>query len=67
MTISTVGYIKFKTHAVHIARDHEDRIYCFKMTHTRCDLEIFDDQDLAADYILEPFATIVYGVNLEEE
>jgi hypothetical protein len=66
MTISTVGYIKFKTHAVHISRCC-GRIYCFKMTHTRCDLEIFDDQESAADYILEPFATIVYGVNLEEE
>lgn len=61
MTITTIGYIKFKTHTVHVSRsDH--CIYCFKMNLTRCDLEIFTDQEEAADYILAPFASVEYEV-----
>ena len=66
MTINTLGYIKFRTHRVHIARD-DDHIYCFKMTNNRCDLEVFEDQEQAADYILTPFASVVYEVNLSED
>lgn len=66
MTINTLGYIKFRTHRVHIARD-DSHIYCFKMTNSRCDLEVFEDQEQAADYILTPFASVVYEVNLSED
>jgi hypothetical protein len=66
MTIKTLGYIKFKTHTVHVAQQC-DRIYCFKSTDSRCDIEIFTDQESAADYILTPFASIVYEVIWPEE
>lgn len=66
MTINTLGYIKFKTYRVHIARD-DLHIYCFKMTNSRCDLEVFEDQEAAADYILTPFPSIVYEVELSGE
>jgi hypothetical protein len=66
MTITTIGYIKFKTHTVHVSRQGS-RIYCFKSTDSRCDIEIFTDQESAADYILTPFASIVYEVIWPEE
>lgn len=46
--------VKFKTHAIHISRD-QDKIYCFKYTTNRCDLEVFDSQESAGDYIITPF------------
>lgn len=65
MTIRTLGYIQFKTHSVTISKDSEDhRIYCFKHTDTRCDLESFTDEDQAADYILRPFPALVYELVL---
>ena len=65
MTIRTLGYIEFKTHSVTISKDsHGDRIYCFKHTDTRCDIESFDSEDLAADYIMTPFPALVYELVL---
>lgn len=61
MTIHALGYIEFRTHSVAVSRDTDTLcIYCFKHTHDRCDLESFSDLDVAADYILEPFPSIVY-------
>jgi len=61
MTIHALGYIQFKTHSVSISRDCDHlRIYCFKHTVDRCDLESFTDIELAAEYILAPFPSIVY-------
>lgn len=63
MTIQALGSIRFRTHQVHISKDSEsDRIYCFKSTRTRCELESFDSEALAADYILEPMKTLEYCV-----
>lgn len=68
MTIRSLGYIQFKTHSVHISKhtDHA-RIYCFKYTDSRCDLESFDSEDMAADYILAPFPALVYELKLDGE
>jgi hypothetical protein len=61
MTIHALGYIEFKTHSVAISKDSRSlRIYCFKHTQDRCDLESFTDIELAAEYILNPFPSIVY-------
>ena len=68
MTISTLGYMQFKTHRVHISKDHDTSvIYCFKATRNRCDLQTFVTVDAACDYILEPFDDIVYYVDIEGE
>lgn len=65
MTIRTLGYIQFKTHSVTISKDDScSRIYCFKHTHSRCDLESFDSEDLAADYAMTPFPALVYELTL---
>ena len=61
MTIQALGYIQFKTHSVAVSKDSDTlRIYCFKATATRCDIESFIDLELAADYILAPFPVLVY-------
>jgi hypothetical protein len=64
-TLEHLGYIQFKTHRVHVSKDDlTDRIYCFKSTQSRCEFESFDSEELAADYILEPFPAIVYELKL---
>ena len=68
MTIRTLGYIQFKTHSVAISKDSDDhRIYCFKSTRNRCDLESFDDEESAAEFILTPFPTVVYELKMPGE
>lgn len=68
MTIRTVGYVTFKTHQVHISKDSDsDRIYCFKSTRSRCDYAVFESEDSACEYILEPFPALVYQVVLSED
>ena len=65
MTIRTLGYIQFKTHSVTISKDDScSRIYCFKHTHSRCDIESFTNEDQAADYIMAPFPALVYELVL---
>ena len=68
MTIRKIGYIQFNTHSVAISKDSEDhRIYCFKATPTRCDYESFINEELAAEYILTPFPTVVYELKMPGE
>lgn len=68
MTIQALGYIQFKTHSVAVSKDTDTlRIYCFKATDTRCDIESFIDLELAADYILAPFPVLVYELVLGGE
>jgi len=67
--LSKIGYIQFKTHTVLISKDSSepDRIYCFKTTDTRCDIESFTDELSAADYILEPMPSVVYYLKITGE
>ena len=68
MTIQTIGYVQFKTHQVHISKDTDtDLIYCFKATSDRCDLQTFDDEDAACDYIMTPFKSVVYELVIAGE
>jgi hypothetical protein len=61
MTIHSLGYIKFRTHTVAVSQDSEtNHIYCFKHTSSRCELESFSDQELAAEYILTPLSSLGY-------
>ena len=64
MTMETLGWIEFKTHRVVVSRDDlTDRIYCFKHTKSRCEFDSFASEELAAEYIIEPLATVQYYVN----
>lgn len=66
MTILKIGTVAFKTHRVVVSKDLEsDRIYCFKHTDSRCELESFDSEYMAADYIIEPLSNIVYYVKID--
>lgn len=68
MTIQPIGYVQFKTHQVYISKDLDtDIIHCFKATDNRCDLQTFDNEDAASDYILEPFNNIVYHLVIAGE
>jgi len=68
MTIQPIGYVQFKTHQVYISKDLDtDLIHCFKATDDRCDLQTFDNEDAASDYILEPFNNIVYHLVIAGE
>ena len=68
MTIRKLGFVQFKTHSVLVSKDDEDlRIYCFKHTNDRCDLASFDSEELAADYIISPMASVQYYVNIHED
>ena len=68
MTIRALGYVQFKTHQVHISKDSDtDLIHCFKATDDRCDMQIFDNEDSACDYILAPFNNIVYHLVITGE
>ena len=68
MTIRALGYVEFKTHQVYISKDTDsDLIHCFKATPTRCDMQIFEDEDSACDYILAPMPTIVYELVIPED
>jgi len=63
-----IAHMQFRTHAVHIRQDPESgRIYCFKYTPSRCDLASFESGDQAADYILEPFTSLVWYVSVVED
>lgn len=62
-----VAIIRFPSHSVQVSMDHDiGKIYCFKYTDQRCDIQSFLDQEAAGDYILEPFPEMVYKVSLED-
>lgn len=68
MTIRRVADIRFVTHAVQVSRDSfTDRIYLFKHTDQLCDYASFDRVEDATDYILEPFPSLKWCVNIAGE
>ena len=67
-TLESLGYIQFPTHRVLVSKDStSDRIYCFKSTQSRCELESFDNESEACDYILEALPTIGYQLILKDD
>ena len=65
--LERLGYIQFRTHRVSISKDLlNDRIYCFKHTDHRCDLESFNDLELAQEYIVTPFSAGEYRLELDD-
>lgn len=68
MTIQKIGSVQFPTYRVVVSKDLlTDRIYCFKHTPTRCELESFDSEGLAAEYIISPMSRIEYRLELDGE
>ena len=61
-----LGHIRFRTHAVSVSRDCQDRLHCFKYNRRKCDLDIFDDLEAAGDWIMEPLPTITYYIDFGE-
>ena len=60
--IFNLAHMTFADHAVHISMDDHGDIHCFKYDDGACDFEIFDNQDLASDYIVTPLSRITYRV-----
>ena len=68
MTIHKLGTVQFPTYKVVVSKDDlSDRIYCFKHTNTRCELESFDSEGSAAEYIISPMTRIEYRLELDGE
>lgn len=66
--LETLAHFNFPTHRVHVSRDtFTDLIHCFKYTLTRCDFDVFESQESAADYILAPLASVMYVVTVNDE
>jgi hypothetical protein len=66
-TLTSLGYIQFKTHRVLVSKDSTSgRIYCFKSTQSRCELESFESEEEACDYILTAMPTWGYHLVLDE-
>lgn len=68
--MSEKAYIEFRTHAVIIYRDCE-KITCFKFAGNQltaiCDIESFDNEVEASEYIIKPFPTDRYEILLYQE
>ena len=68
MTIHKLGSVQFPTYRVVVSQDSlTDRIYCFKHTPTRCELESFDSKGLAAEYVITPLSSIEYHLVIDGE
>ena len=68
MTIQALGYIKFRSHSVHVSKDSDSsRLYCFKQNgRNQCDWSYFDTESDACDYILEPLPEAHWIVEIPE-
>jgi hypothetical protein len=55
----------FATHGIRVRREN-GRIYCWKYTNYRYDYEYFDDEESALEYIVKPFPTIGWHVEITE-
>ena len=64
---SSSTLIRFSTHAVHIKVSEDGTISCFKYNNQGCQYEIFTDQDLASDFIVELMPTVQYRVTFEND
>lgn len=62
-----IAELKFRSHIVQINQDDAGKIYCFKYTNCRCELEVFDNQDEASEYIVTPMPSMEYVLHVKEE
>lgn len=57
--------IKTNTHCINISIK-DGRIHLFKYNNRTCDFAVFDSQEEAGEYMLEPLPTIYYQVTVKE-
>ena len=66
--LETLAHLNFPRYRVVVTVDSiSHRIHCFKYTPTRCDFEVFDDQESAENYILEPLPGIMYQLQVHDD
>lgn len=59
-------HVQFRTHGVSVTKTEDGRIHVFKYNDRCCDLDSFDTQDEAEEYILEPFSTLSYAIIFDQ-
>ena len=64
---SSSTLLRFSTHHVHIKVSELGVIACFKFNNQGCQYEIFTDQNLASDFVVELMPTVQYTVTFENE
>lgn len=57
--------INFRTHNAHV-RVYEDKIVCFKYTRRQCRLEVFTDQEEAADFLFTGIDPFMWGIEFDD-
>jgi hypothetical protein len=65
---STICHIRTATHSVHVSQDLDTgTLYCFKYTDQRCDYDQFESSWEATEYVLEPFPSQQYYVDMGDQ
>ena len=59
--------MRFKTHGVKVSKLKNGEIRCFKYTNSRFDYVIFHNELDAIDYMIEPFPSLQWKVEINEE
>lgn len=62
---SSSTLLRFSTHHVHIKVSEDGVISCFKYNNQGCQYEIFTDQNLASDFVVELMPTVQYTVTFD--
>lgn len=65
--VTKFAKIQFKTHTSHIGRTDDDQLVVFKHNRDYCDIDVFPDNDLAADYISSPLPDLHYFARQTED
>lgn len=66
MKLEDIATITFHTHRCTIRQDEEDRVYVFKHTDNRCDLDSFDTVPEAVEWIIEGLPSLVWCISIED-
>lgn len=64
MAYQFLAEMTFRTHKniIHIM---DDKFYCFKYTNERCDIMSFTNQKECVEWIITPFPSLIYHVEIE--
>lgn len=58
--------VTFNTHGVRVRRTDDGKVSCWKYTSTRVDYEVFDNEELSLNYIVTPFPSLGWSLELNE-
>lgn len=65
MILRDMATITFQTHRCTIRKDEDSRVYVFKHTNERCDLNSFDTVEEAVEWIIESMPSISWYLSIE--